>query len=413
MDEIRLRFLGGSDRVGSLALLTQMDGKNLLFDYGLTPSKPPEYPLPAPPVDLVFLSHAHLDHSGMIPALLSGLNQRLITTRLTWEISDILHKDTLKIARSDGYAIPYTLGDIHHVKHCLHPVKPNRRYHIGDDLEVKFHSSGHIPGSLMFELQGSRRFLFTGDINVIDTRLVRGCKPVECDVLCMEGTYAGREHQRRDELEKTFLDKIDEVVSRGGRVVLPAFAVARAQELLLILRNSGFNVWFDGMGKKVTQVYFRYPRCIRSVEQLKKAYEAVNIVHSDYGRKLALKGEVILTSSGMMDGGPVLHYMNKLKNDTKSAVLLTGYQVEDTNSRLLVEEGKLDFYGVIEPVHCEIDYFDFSAHAGHSQLIDFARKCKPEKVVLMHSDNRSILAEELRDFVDEVYTPMDGEEIIL
>ena len=411
MDEINIRFLGGSNRVGSLALLTEMNGRSFLFDYGLTPSKPPEYPLPAPPVDLVFLSHSHLDHSGMLPALCSDISQTIITTELTAEVSDILHKDTIKIAKSDGYAIPYTSRDVRHVQQCLRTVDPAQIYNI-DEIEAHFHSSGHIPGSLMFEIQGSRNFLFTGDLNVIDTRLVKGCKPVPCDILFMEGTYAGREHQKREELEKVFLDKIEEVVGRGGRVILPAFAVARTQELLLILRKSGFNIWLDGMGRKVTQVYLKYPRFIRSVEQLKKAFNSVNLVHSDHGRKLALNGEVILTSSGMMDGGPVLYYMNKLKNDKKSAVLLTGYQVEKTNSRLLIEEGKLDFYGVIEPVSCEVEYFDFSAHAGHSELIDFAKGCHPEKIVLMHSDNRSALAEPLQD-ISEVYTPNDGELIHL
>ncbi|MCK5459390.1 MAG: MBL fold metallo-hydrolase, partial [Thermoplasmatales archaeon] len=135
-------------------------------------------------------------------------------------------------------------------------------------------------------------------------------------------------------------------------------------------------------------------------------------VHSDQGRKLALQSEVIITSSGMMDGGPVLHYMNSLKNDPKSAVLLTGYQVEGTNSRLLIEKDKLNFYGVTENVECEVEYFDFSAHAGHSELIEFAKKCNPEKIVLMHSDNREALVEPLKD-VAEIFTPNTGEQINL
>lgn len=412
-NDLRIRFLGGSDKVGSLALLAETDGKKFLFDYGMTPSKPPEYPMPAPPVDLVFLSHAHLDHSGMIPSLCSKIDQTIITTELTGVIGSILHKDTLKIAKAEGYAIPYDLGDIKHATYNIDSVEPSQIKSFSDGCEIRFHSAGHIPGSLMFEFVGSRRFLFTGDLNVNDTRLVKGCKPVSCDILCMEGTYAGRDHpKKREELEKEFLDKIEEVIGRGGTVVLPAFAVARSQELLLILRKSGFNIWFDGMGKKVTKIFLKYPRFLRSPEKLKKAYNAINLVHSDHGRKLALKGDVVLTSSGMMDGGPVLHYMNKLKNDSKSAVLLTGYQVEDTNSRLLMEKRKLDFYGVIEDISCEVQYFDFSGHAGHSELIEFARKCRPEKIVLMHSDNREALVEPLQQ-IAEVYTPLNGELIEL
>ena len=124
--------------------------------------------------------------------------------------------------------------------------------------------------------------------------------------------------------------------------------------------------------------------------------------------RLALKSEVIITSSGMMDGGPVLGYMNKLKNDPKSAVFLTGYQVEDTNSRLLVEKRKLDFYGVVENIECEVEYFDFSGHAGHSELIEFAKQCNPEKIILIHSNNRKALADPLKEYA-EICTPNDGE----
>ncbi|UCH72374.1 MAG: MBL fold metallo-hydrolase, partial [Thermoplasmatales archaeon] len=212
--------------------------------------------------------------------------------------------------------------------------------------------------------------------------------------------------------EKDLLDKIDEIVSRGGIAILPAFAVSRSQELALILRRAGHNVWFDGMGRKVSKIFLKYPKYLRSADDLKKAFDKMNIIHSDQGRKLALKSEVIITSSGMMDGGPVLHYMNKLKNDPKSAVLLTGYQVEGSNSRLLVEKNQLDFYGVREKIECEVDYFDFSAHAGHSEIIEFAKACNPEKIVLMHSDNREALADPLKD-VAEIYMPRTGEEVTL
>jgi putative mRNA 3-end processing factor len=213
-------------------------------------------------------------------------------------------------------------------------------------------------------------------------------------------------------MQGAFLEKIEEVVNRGGTVIIPAFAVARSQELLLVLKNAGYDVWFDGMGKKISKLYLKYPKYLRSVDDLKKAFKKVNVVHSEHGRKMAMKGPVIITSSGMMDGGPVLSYMNKLKNDRKSAVLLTGYQVEGTNSRLLIEKGKLNFYGVVENVDCEVQYYDFSAHAGHSELVEFAKQCKPEKIILFHSADRTPLVESLKDTA-EVLTPMKGERFSL
>ena len=409
---MKCQFLGGSDEVGNLAMVLELEDMRFLFDYGMSPGKPPTFPLPPPPIDLTFLTHSHLDHCGMIPWLCSQSDHRIIATEPTAVVSNLLQKDTVKIAQMDGYSIPFSNADVKEAEHSYVPVEPGKMRDLGENYSVRFHSAGHIPGSLMFELIGEKRLLFTGDLNVVDTRLVRGTKPVPCDMLFMEGTYAGREHENREQMERAFLEKIKEVTNRGGTVIIPAFAVARSQEILLVLKNAGYDVWFDGMGKKISKLYLKYPKYLRSVDDLKKAFKKVNVVHSEHSRKMAMKGQVIITSSGMMDGGPVLSYMNKLKNDRKSAVLLTGYQVEGTNSRLLIEKGKLNFYGVVEKVDCEVQYYDFSAHAGHSELVEFAKKCKPEKIILFHSADRAPLVESLKDTA-EVLTPMKGERFSL
>ena len=409
---IRCQFLGGSDEVGNLAMILETDDMRFLFDYGMSPGKPPAFPLPPPPVDLTFLTHSHLDHCGMIPWLCSQSDHRIIATEPTAVISNLLQKDTVKIAQMDGYSIPFTNADVKEAEHSYVPVEPGKKRDLGENYLVQYHSAGHIPGALMYELVGDKRILFTGDLNTVDTRLVKGTKPVSCDFLFMEGTYAGREHEKRKQLEQKFLEKIEEVINRGGTAIIPAFAVSRSQEILLVLKDAGYNVWFDGMGKKISKLYLKYPKYLRSVDDLKKALKKINMVHSEQSRKNAIKAEVLVTSSGMMDGGPILSYMNKLKNDKKSAVLLTGYQVEGTNSRLLMEKGKLNFYGVIEKVNCEVQYYDFSAHAGHSELVEFAKKCNPEKIILFHSADRTPLVEALQDTA-EVLTPMKGEQFAL
>jgi len=406
-NKLKIRFLGGSSEVGRLGLTLETDGLRMLFDYGLSPGKPPTYPLEAPPLDIIFLSHSHLDHSGMMPYLCSRTETQVISTDLTREISEILQIDSIKVAKMEGYPIPYSKAEIRASRSSYIDVEPSQIRDIAG-TEVHFHSAGHIPGSLMFELRGTRDILFTGDINVINTHLIWGAHPVKCDILFLEATYAGRDHPNREELEKEFLDKIDEVVSKGGTVVAPAFAVARTQELLMILDRAGYDVWLDGMGKKIAKIFLDYPQYLRAPNKLRKALENVNLVYSTHGRKLALKGEVILTTSGMLDGGPVLWYINKLKEDKRNAIFLTGYQVEGTNGRLLLDKKKIDLYGVVEKVGCKVDYFDFSAHAGHSQLIEFAKACKPEKIVLFHSDDRTPLVDPLSEFA-EVYTPDDNE----
>jgi len=410
---IKFQFLGGVEEVGRLSMYLEIENSRLLFEYGMCPGKPPEYPMHPPMIDKILLTHAHLDHSGMIPWLFQRSDQEIITTGLTGEIANLLHKDSIKIAKMEGYAIPYSNKDIKLAKSNVVQVKPNQTRNLSENIDVKFHDAGHIPGSLMFEVMGDKKILFTGDINTIDTRLVNGTKPVNCDILFLEGTYSGREHpDKRENIEKELLEKIEGIINRGGIAILPAFAVSRSQELAMILRKSGFEVWLDGMGKKVAKYFLKHPKYLKDSKELKKAMNKINLIHSDRGRKIAIDSDVIITSSGMMDGGPVLSYMYKLRNDPKSGVVLTGYQVPDSNARLLVDHGQLDFYGVKHNIECSVDYFDFSAHAGHSELVNFAKGCRPEKIVLMHSDDRKPLADDLSE-IAEIIIPKTGETIEL
>ncbi len=412
MKNINARFLGGAEEVGSLGLYMEIDELRLLFDYGLTPSKPPTYPMPAPPMDSVFLTHVHLDHSGMMPRISTEHDVNIYATQPTISVLPLMLNDTIKVANIEGFPIPYTKEEVEGVMDNLIPVEYGKPVEMGS-LEIIPHNAGHIPGSAMYELRDERKILFTGDIQTVNTHLVWAAKPVKTDVLIMESTYAGREHPDRKETEKLFIEKIDDVVSRGGVAIVPAFAVGRTQEIMLILAKTDFEVWLDGMGRFVTNLFLQNPGYLKSAKKLKKAKNRINIVRRRSDRKKALRGEVIITTGGMLEGGPVLHYINHLKNDTRSAILLTGYQVEGTNGRLLMDEGILDLYGVKEKIDSEVVFFDFSAHAGHSELVEFARKCSPEKIVLMHGDSREKLAEDLKNLGFEVIMPKNGESFVI
>jgi putative mRNA 3-end processing factor len=191
---------------------------------------------------------------------------------------------------------------------------------------------------------------------------------------------------------------------------VPAFAVGRTQELLLLLSETGYDVWLDGMGRIVTYMMIDEPTYIRSPKKLRKALAAVKFARNESSRKQALKGEVIVTTSGMLDGGPVLRYIRYIGNDPKSAILLTGYQVEGTNGKLLLDSGTIDIQGFRQKVNCEVMSFDFSSHAGHSDLIKFIDACSPEDIILYHGDNRECIVEKLRDKY-RVYTPFIGETL--
>jgi len=197
-------------------------------------------------------------------------------------------------------------------------------------------------------------------------------------------------------------------LNRGGLALVPSFAVGRTQDILLTLAKAGrHEVWLDGMGKKVNEIYLGHPEYVRSVKKLRQAIHRAKAVHSRHGSELALRGEVIVTTSGMLDGGPVLRYLEQIREDPKCAILLTGYQVEGTNGRRLVEQGVIDLYGVTVDIKCEWQKFDFSAHAGHDDLVRFIEACDPQRVVLMHGENRQILADALEG--RDVLLPMEGQ----
>ena len=393
---MKFRFLGGATEVGSLSMYMEEEDNRFLFDYGFIPSSPPRLPLKAPMADAAFLSHAHIDHSGLIPQLNARIGAPVISTPPTLDISEILWSDSFKICNIEGYEQMFSWNDMKQARNNFKLISFEDEVEFGD-LKINFHSAGHIPGSMMTDIQGEKRTLFTGDLNTRDSCLLKGAKPVKCDNLIVEATYAGREHKPRKEQEREFIEKINEVVDRGGKVVIPAFAVGRTQEIMMILKDQGFDIWVDGMGKSIIQIFLKYPRYIRSHVALQQALQQVSLTYNPTDRKKALKGDVIITTSGMMDGGPVLQYVNYIKDDPVNAILLTGYQVEGTNGRRLLDKGTLKLAGVEQKINAEIGFFDFSAHCGHSELVQFIRDCDPENVILFHSEDREPLVKDLRE----------------
>ena len=408
--KMKFKFLGGADMVGRMGMTMEGDGMTVLVEYGLSPTKPPEFPLPAPRIDYAFLTHAHLDHCGMIPQV-CGKNQcDLFTTPLSAEVAEIMMYDTLKIAKAEDYVQPYSSGDIERTMKAVVPMTYDDEIGI-NHVDVKMHDAGHIPGAAMFEFSRDCTTIYSGDIHTESQRLVGAARPHDCTNLFIEGTYGGRYHVPRKETEKAFLAKIDEVIDRGGTVLIPCFANGRTQEIMLLLRNLGYEMWVDGMGRSVTRLFLDYPEYIKDIKHLKAAKRKFNEVRNVNSRNTAKKGQIIVTTGGMLDGGPVLGYLNYLRNDPKSAVLLVGYQAEDTNGRLLMEQGCVKIDGEVVKVECEIQKYDFSAHADHGQIVDFIRACDPENVIMMHSETRDLFLPDLEDY--NVIFPETGKEFEL
>jgi len=260
----------------------------------------------------------------------------------------------------------------------------------------------------MYRYRGDRDLLFTGDIQTIPTHLVGGAEPLECEILVMESTYAGREHPDRAATERLFREKVREVVERGGQAIVPAFAVGRAQEVLLTLAGSGFNIWLDGMARKVNEIYRGAPEYLADGRRFRRALEGIRVVgHSAERREAIREADVIVTTGGMLDGGPVLYYISEMYQDARNAIYLTGFQVDGSNGRQLLDRGTLTIDEVTIRPECEVKKFDFSAHAGHSELVKFVRATHCDTVVLMHGDQRGRLKEALEGEV-KVVLPENG-----
>ncbi|WP_048059486.1 MBL fold metallo-hydrolase [Picrophilus oshimae] len=408
MINTKVKFLGGAEEVGRLAIKIEDKNDKIMIDYGVEPDKPPEYPLPPEPVNDIFITHAHLDHTGALPVYYHNYSAKLHATAMTANSVVPIINDSLKIMRLENYVERFNEDDVENLFRSLVTERYNTDIEL-NNLTARAYSAGHIPGSSMWRFEDSFSFMITGDLYTRDTNLLKGARPVKTDVLIMESTYAGRDHEDRDEVIKRLKDSIKETIDNGGKVILPTFAIGRTQEMIMILRDMNYNIYVDGMGNDISRIYLDTPGFLKDYSLFRKSLGRVIKVRNKRMRKEALEnGDIIITTSGMLDGGPVLGYIDSLSDDPKSAIYLTGYQVEGTNGRSLMENGTIKIAGATIKPSMKIDFFDLSAHAGHSDLVKFIKDIDPGTVVLCHGDQREKLKEALPEY--NFILPYNGHE---
>lgn len=393
MSKISFTGLGGCNEVGRSSFLLDF-GEKIVLDRGIKlSSSGSEYPLEVETnLDAVVISHAHLDHSGALPDLFVHSNVLSYMTAPTLELSKILWFDTLKIAGLEGENISFSKEEIEDASKYTFPVDYKRLLHITKNCSMQFFDAGHILGSAMPMLRiDEKSFLYTGDFKLEETRLFKGAdlKVGKLDYLLIESTYGDRNHPPRKECEKLFVEEIQETLDRGGNALVPAFAVGRSQELVDILHEYKINapIYLDGMGQKVARTTLRFPQFLKNPRFLKKALERTNWVKNNADRKKALRQpSVIVTTAGMLQGGPALNYLKTLSGDEKSNVFLTGFQVEGTAGRTLMETNKIAIDGKVYDIKGKVEKFDFSAHASQQEMMKAIVKWQPEKILLAHGD---------------------------
>ncbi|MEM3848597.1 MAG: beta-CASP ribonuclease aCPSF1, partial [Zestosphaera sp.] len=398
----------------------------ILLDFGYNPSAPalkqsmPKLDilnLSLEDIDAVVVTHAHLDHCGLVPLLFKfGYDGPVYATEATRDLMVLLQLDLLDISRREGRPLPFDLQDVH--KALLHTItlKYGEVTDIAPDIRLTFYRAGHILGSAIAHLHigiGLHNVVYTSDFKYGKTRLLDEAHTEfpRVDTLIMESTYGNATQLPREEAEAKFIDLINRTLTRKGKVLIPTLAVGRAQEVLAIIaaamdenRIPEVPVYVEGMINEVTAIHTAYPDLLSSELRslindgrnpfLHKSFKVVDtgkarmeIIDSD-------EPAVILATSGMLTGGPAVEYFRAMASDPKNSIIFVNYQVEGTLGRK-VRDGVKNINLVVEDklesvtINMEVDAIEgFSGHSDQNQLLAYLESVspKPKKVILNHGE---------------------------
>ncbi|KYH27879.1 beta-casp domain protein [Halalkalicoccus paucihalophilus] len=410
-----IEFLGGAGEIGRSALLVtgKGDSGSLLLDFGMSTDNPPRLPLDCEP-DAVVVSHGHLDHAGAVPALLSGEERPPVHwTPPTRELAITLARDTLKL-HGGSYRCPFTETDIARLTQ-VSETHGYREPFEAAGYEVTLYDAGHIPGSAhVLVTDGDTRLLYTGDFHTADQRLVSGttARP-DADLVICESTYSDVSHDPRAEVEQRFAESVKTTLWEGGTVVIPAFAIGRTQEMLLVCEEDDIPCYVDGMGKGVTEMLRRYPEFLRDPEAFRRATSHARFVTGRDGqrKRIVEQKAAIITTSGMLSGGPAMTYIPEIRDNPTNKITMTGYQVEGTPGRELLDTGSAEIDGRVMPVAARVESYDFSAHADREGLFEFLSSYEDTPILVNHGDRCGAFAAELREEGYEASAPELGETV--
>lgn len=411
---IQLSFNGALSTVGCSAVLVETGTERILLDYGTKIQEmPPKFPLPIDGrLDAILLSHCHLDHSGGIPIFFAQGNPcPVYAINVTKPLVKLLLLDSIKVSREEGTELPFKKEDVKKTIKNFLPVNYRVPFRVRE-AKITFFDAGHIPGSAMHLLDlKEKKILYTGDFKTTETRLLKKAdlNLPKIDILITESTYADREHPDRKKQEKELIRIINDTLAVDGVCIISGFAVGRIDEILLLLDHYGIDypLYIDGMAKKAITIINQYRNLLKIPNSLDKALEKVRYVEKEKMRKKIIRNPgVILTTSGMLSGGPIVYYIKKLYFKRNCSLVLTGFQVEGTPGRTLLETGRYINKDLDLELRMHVRKLDFSSHAGRSELFRFVEKLNPEKVFCIHGDHTQEFALELKEKGFDAIAPL-------
>ncbi len=424
MNTVKVHFLGASGTVTGSKFYLETPEQNIMVDCGMfqglkelrqlnwTP-----LPIDASKIDVVLLTHGHLDHTGYLPRLVKqGFKGKIIGTAPTLAITRIILLDSAKIheeeaeqANKEGYskhhpALPfYSVEEAKKAIDLFRYEEKDSWISLTEHIRFQFKYNGHIIGATFIELEVfEKTFVFSGDIGRQQDSLLSAPEgPQWADYLFIESTYGNKLHPEED-IEEILVSLVNKTIHERGNLIIPSFAVERLQSLMYLLwqlykknRIPNIPIFIDSpMGNNVLSVFERFPDWHKlSIKEYHAMCNHFNIISSYADTWKTIddpRPKIVIAGSGMVTGGRVLTYLKQLIDVTSTTVLLVGYQAEGTRGRQLIEgTHELKLFGKYYPVKAKIRHLEsLSAHADQQELLQWMKAVKniPEVVFLIHGE---------------------------
>lgn len=434
LGDIRISALGGFQQVGRSAILVQTRESQVLLDCGINPGSSNSlltFPrLDAPQFDLdtldaVVVSHSHLDHCGFLPFLFKyGYDGPVYCSAPTSNLMTLLQLDYLDVASKQGVLPPYDQRDVRQtVLHTI-PLRYGAVTDIAPDVRLTLHNAGHILGSSIVHLhigEGLHNIVYTGDYKYGKTMLLEPAVAEfpRVETIITESTYGAPQDimPSRVEVEEKLTEVINSTLDTDGKVLIPVPAVGRAQEIMLVIDGymrrglmKEAPVFIEGMISEATAIHTAYPEYLAREVRNSILHEGVNPFQSDYftivehpsAREEIVDGEqcIIIATSGMLEGGPVIDYFKRLAPDERNTIVFVSYQIEGTQGRRvqkgLAEMPVINSEGRIEIIksNMKVETIDgFSGHSDRKQIVNYIRRVmpKPERIIVCHGERAKCL----------------------
>ena len=439
--DVRMTVLGGAQEVGRSAFLIKTRESSVLLDCGINPGSQrpfeafprfdsPEFQIDQ--LDAVVITHAHLDHCGLAPFLYKyGYDGPLYCSAPTSNLMTMLQLDYLDVASKQGVTPHYDQKDVREcVLHTI-PLRFGVVTDIAPDIRLTLHNSGHILGAAMAHLhigEGLHNIVYTSDYKFARTMLLEAAtiEFPRIETVITESTYGGQDDfmPSRVEAEESLTHVINETLERKGKVLIPVPAVGRAQEIMLIIDGymkrglmKEAPVFIEGMISEATAIHTAYPEYLGREVRHSILHEEVNPFQSDYFtivehpsiRQTIIEGEpcIVLATSGMLEGGPVIEYFKNWAEDEKNTIIFVSYQIEGTMGKRVKkgvnEVAMMDNEGKMAVVQVKMQTESIEGFSGHSdrrQLINYLThlKPKPERIFVCHGEKQKIM--NMAGFID-------------